>query len=408
MSTNVENLSHEHQDNAETQVGTGKDVYMEEKSDSAKTSNTDRKTEVLDRQNSQNDTKSHVRSLDSPDYPRRPQKRPTIRNEYCPQRPSNPSRNYAANDSYNRPQNRREKDVADTVRHHYNARPEMGLRNRRFSPIINLKRFNNWIKSVLINKFTPKKDLVLVLDMGCGKGGDLIKWDKVNVDGYVGIDIAEISVNQARRRYQNLDASFDAVFYSGDCFSTPIYKLLPPDQRRFDIVSLQFCMHYAFESEALARQMLENVSSVLPRGGIMVGTIPSSDRISYRASKMAPGTLQFGNAIYHVRFESPPNLSFRPPFGNKYFFYLEDAVSDVPEFVVPFEAFRALAEDYHLEMIWQKSFREIFMEEKNSTEFGPLLERMQVIDKNGNPGINGPEMEAADFYLAFAFEKRGV
>lgn len=73
-----------------------------------------------------------------------------------------------------------------------NARPEVGLVQRRESPIIGLRNFNNWIKSVLITKFahpalSPPNGKGKVLDMGCGKGGDLAKWSKARVREYVGL-----------------------------------------------------------------------------------------------------------------------------------------------------------------------------------------------------------------------------
>lgn len=77
----------------------------------------------------------------------------------------------------------------------------MGVKQRRESPIFGLKNFNNWVKSVLIHKFAhgPLEDsnTVLpsargalqgrVLDIGCGKGGDLQKWAKARIKDYVGV-----------------------------------------------------------------------------------------------------------------------------------------------------------------------------------------------------------------------------
>lgn len=64
-----------------------------------------------------------------------------------------------------------------------------------------LKKCNNWIKSLLINRFTRRRPGVInfdvedrgarpngrVLDMGCGKGGDIEKWNKQKIEEYVGI-----------------------------------------------------------------------------------------------------------------------------------------------------------------------------------------------------------------------------
>ncbi|KAA3486773.1 mRNA cap guanine-N7 methyltransferase 1 isoform X2 [Gossypium australe] len=81
------------------------------------------------------------------------------------------------------------KIFARKVADHYSARTNQTLEEREASPIIHLKKLNNWIKSVLIQLYARRGDAVL--DLACGKGGDLIKWDKAKVGYYVGIDIAE-------------------------------------------------------------------------------------------------------------------------------------------------------------------------------------------------------------------------
>ena len=48
------------------------------------------------------------------------------------------------------------------------------------------------------------------------------------------------------------------------------------DLEPFDVVTMQFCMHYAFETEHKARTMLQNVSQHLRQGGVFIGTIPNS------------------------------------------------------------------------------------------------------------------------------------
>lgn len=72
-----------------------------------------------------------------------------------------------------------------------NARPNINRDARNDSPIIGLKNFNNWTKSVLIAKFGRREGDVApkirVLDLGCGKGGDLQKWLKAGTSDYVGL-----------------------------------------------------------------------------------------------------------------------------------------------------------------------------------------------------------------------------
>ena len=83
---------------------------------------------------------------------------------------------------------------------------------RNESPIIGLKSFNNWVKSVLITQHAHpvlarsansgpypisaqngrgrvggSRAAGKVMDMGCGKGGDLSKWVKARIREYLGI-----------------------------------------------------------------------------------------------------------------------------------------------------------------------------------------------------------------------------
>lgn len=79
---------------------------------------------------------------------------------------------------------------------------EVGVLKRGESPIIGLRKFNNWVKSVLIQKWAheplstsksfmkPKTGVTRsgrVLDIGCGKGGDLQKWAKARIKEYIGL-----------------------------------------------------------------------------------------------------------------------------------------------------------------------------------------------------------------------------
>lgn len=387
--------------------------------------------------------------------------------------------------------------VNDVVRAHYNAVPERGRDWRKTdSKIKGLRSFNNWVKSCIIQKFAPDEDHtpgaresgissgkdLLVLDVGCGKGGDLGKWQQAPqpVELYVGLDPAEVSVDQARERYRQMGQRdrhggrggrgghyrrpqprlFEARFHVKDCFGESLEdieivrqvgftKSNISSERGFDVVSMMFCMHYAFETEAKARQMLMNVAGSLKKGGRLIGTIPNSDVIGEKvrifnekqkakaeaAEKAAAGgepaadeaqdnddieegeekeegeaeeTAEWGNETYRVRFpgKTPEDGIFRPPFGWKYNFFLHEAVEEVPEYVVPWEAFRALAEDYNLELQYHKSFTDIWKTEKDDPTLGPLSERMGVRERGGGELLVSPEeMDAAAFYVGFCFYK---
>ncbi|KAL1966981.1 hypothetical protein VTN77DRAFT_3725 [Rasamsonia byssochlamydoides] len=383
----------------------------------------------------------------------------------------------------------RDRGVADVVRQHYNAVPERGREWRKTdSKIKGLRSFNNWVKSTLIQKFSPDEEFLsrmsgtkdwaesvgpppieekrlLVVDLGCGKGGDLGKWQLAPqpVDLYVGLDPAEVSIEQARERYNGMrngrgprgrrgNRLFHAEFYPKDCFGEWLGDIRIIQQvgidpnvgpngslmssrwggGGFDVVASMFAMHYAFESEEKARQMLQNVAGLLKKGGRFLGVGPNSDVISAKVvefhqrrkareeakkqgqaeapedGEVEEETPEWGNSIYRVRFPgaTPEDGVFRPPFGWKYSYYMEEAVEGIPEYVVPWEAFRALTQEYNLELQYRKPFLDVWKEEKDDPELGPLSERMGVRARGGGPLlVTDEELEAASFYHAFCFYK---
>jgi mRNA (guanine-N7-)-methyltransferase len=73
----------------------------------------------------------------------------------------------------------------------YDAQDQENIEAREYSEVIFLRKFNNWIKSVLINKYCnlsgPKPS---IFDLCSGKGGDLPKWVRTNPSHYVALDFS--------------------------------------------------------------------------------------------------------------------------------------------------------------------------------------------------------------------------
>ncbi|XP_073125758.1 mRNA cap guanine-N(7) methyltransferase 1 [Henckelia pumila] len=306
------------------------------------------------------------------------------------------------------------KIFARKVADHYSARTNQTLEEREASPIIHLKKLNNWIKSVLIQLYTKRGDAVL--DLACGKGGDLIKWDKAKIGYYVGIDIADGSIEDCRTRY-NGDAdhhqrrkkfSFPARLLCGDCFEVRLDKVLA-DDAPFDICSCQFALHYSWSTEARARRALANVSALLRPGGIFIGTMPDANVI-IKKLREADG-LAFGNSVYWIRFDEEfENKKFKSssPFGIKYKFHLEDAV-DCPEWIVPFDVFKSLAEEYGFELVLVKNSHAFVEEYLKIPEYIELMRRLGALGdgKEDQSTLSQDEWEVAYLYSAFVLRKRG-
>ncbi|KFM66263.1 mRNA cap guanine-N7 methyltransferase, partial [Stegodyphus mimosarum] len=281
--------------------------------------------------------------------------------------------------------------LAPIVAQHYNQIQEKGLEERKQSRIFHMRNFNNWVKSMLIKEFAEKlkkegneSKKKYALDIGSGKGGDLLKWKKGGIDYLVCADIAETSVEQCQQRYIEMKERhkrqrekghcFDAEFIATDCTRVRLKDLYKKPDIQFDIVSCQFAFHYCFESLTQARKMLQNVSECLKPGGYFIGTLPDAYDIMRRLEEAED--LSFGNDVYSVTFPSKE----RPPlFGAKYDFHLEGVV-DCPEFLVYFPAFVKLAEEVDLELLFCTRFEDYFEDRCKIQEGQFLLTRMQALE----------------------------
>ncbi|XP_018412331.1 PREDICTED: mRNA cap guanine-N7 methyltransferase [Nanorana parkeri] len=178
-----------------------------------------------------------------------------------------------------------EEGHSSAVAAHYNELQECGLKQRSQSRIFYLRNFNNWMKSALINEFIErvrerKNRNVAVLDLGCGKGGDLLKWRKGKIDHLVCTDIAEVSVQQCKQRYVDMkerarhEYIFQAEFVTADSTKELLSTKFKDPKMTFDISSCQFVYHYSFETYEQADMMLRNACEPLCPGGYFIGTTP--------------------------------------------------------------------------------------------------------------------------------------
>eukprot|EP00794_Sanderia_malayensis_P018982 gene18982-20889_t len=344
-----------------------------------------------------------------------------------------------------------DKSLGATVAKHYNNIPESGRHARTQSRIFHLRNFNNWVKSVLINEFLDKAkktrrrydEEINVLDIGCGKGGDLLKWQKGRVGHVICTDIAETSVEQCKERYNNMRRSqrqsggyresrerlFSIECFPADCTKVDISEQFRSKGMQLDLSSCQFAFHYSFESYEQADTMLKNACAHLRPGGYFIGTTPDANELVKNLRK-AEGK-SFGNDVYSIEFDSKDNFAL---FGAKYHFKLVDVV-DCPEFLVHFKAVEKLAAKYNMKLVYKKNFRDLFNE--NCKDYRSLLHKMQALEpyparrgwslvsdidsdythikkyeedvNSGKEKVLGTltkdEWEVSGLYIAFAFEK---
>lgn len=204
------------------------------------------------------------------------------------------------------------------TRHHYDHRTETprddreALRDRASGPCAPLKRYHNAIKRALIDTFA--RDASALLDVGCGRGGDIHKWVSAKIAYVRGIDVSPKEIEEARRRYAVLaPRSTHCDFAVETSFGSDGWH---GDERVYDVVTCMFALHYFWESEETARAFFRNAAKVLKPGGYVIGTVPDARRVLAKCPSYA-------NAILTITqcFEGDPQ-----PFGSAYVCSIGDTI----------------------------------------------------------------------------------
>jgi SAM-dependent methyltransferase len=154
-----------------------------------------------------------------------------------------------------------------------------------------MRQYHNAVKKDLVSRVgTPG---CRVLDIGCGRGGDLNKWTHAGASFYVGLDVNADLLAEARERAKHTkmstrfyehDVARDVFDYGAHAQAVPEvidWALLdeeydslvdPSPGAKFDVVSLQFCVHYFFSSRATAALLCETIRRNIADSGFVIIT----------------------------------------------------------------------------------------------------------------------------------------
>ena len=362
------------------------------------------------------------------------------------------------------------------------------LATRDQSRIFHMRAFNGWVKATQIAELNPRSSVaskkgklpgLRVLDLACGKGGDLGKWTlhPRGIRNYVGIDVARGSLKDAAIRARKMSKQLGgrATFTCADLgFDVPglpkgktIQKLLswslesepkgetaepkfeavigggltPND--RFDVVSVQFAIHYMMSTRKRAVRFFQTVSNLLDVGGnLAFTTIDARVVVSHimnlgmdlhfdddeeTASK--GGTVEVGGGACRLKFsgETMRNIFKRSDqykgrefmndsvYGLQYTFTLREGddhssgvgeAVDLPEWLAPLPVLKTLAEEAGFELDYVKNFHEFYHDRKSSSKHPNAhnaLYNMKALNTKGS--ISEDEWEISRMYMAVSFRK---
>ena len=116
-------------------------------------------------------------------------------------------------------------------------------------------------------------DSITLIDLCCGRGGDIFKWDKAKIDKVLAFDNHEESLKEAISRYKKVSSRIKSRinFIKSDVSTIDISKHI---KQKVPLITCQFSLHY-FDLETI----LTKISNSLTKGGYFIGVVPDGDII---------------------------------------------------------------------------------------------------------------------------------
>jgi len=261
--------------------------------------------------------------------------------------------------------------------------------------------FHNRIKDDLY-KHNIKKDDTL-LELAVGRGGDLNKWKRVKPSKVVGIDISLSNITSPTqgsavryimdKRKHPHDFMPPCLFLEGDMTAYPLLeqedKYMPillgketapteylthfENLSKFDVISCQFALHYACETEEVFRAFAKNLQTY--GNDVLFGTCSDGKSIySLLAGRKSYlfGTEKQVSGEYTKEYDD--RETWTEEFGMPVKVFLESFDRPAVEYLVPFEKVTSILEEHGWDLVETKLFSELYANQTGIT----LTEEQQV------------------------------
>ena len=319
--------------------------------------------------------------------------------------------------------------------------------SRDKSATLNMQIFHNKvIKNIelldkackIIRRNQPDNTSINLLDLATGRGGDLYKWRDNKINKVVGIDLVDSNIYDTKDgaciRYTEFKKNMEAFkvefvpnvsFLHGDVtknildgsamlseHSKELHDTLWNDpsnsqysSNKFDIISMQFAIHYTFKDENMLNNLLTNIKDNLKPGGLFIGCCFDGN-IIYNKLKDKPidgyiDGFSDEHLIWRIRkkydnLKGDLNLDKVNSIGMPIDVYLHSIGKTITEYIVNFEYLKRKLAEIHLIPLESQLFLDIFNKYKDKPEFKELLSNM---DKNNS------EKEFSGMNRLFIFQK---
>jgi len=298
--------------------------------------------------------------------------------------------------------------------------------SRDKSLTFNMQQFHNKIvKNIILYKRSVelirehnKTGELHMLELASGKIGDLYKWQSNKIHNVVAVDNVRNNIydmkDGACKRYVDFKKRAELVpgtfvpkvkFLLGDVSKNIKSGLFAMDtatesefnnlwnngpkyvENGFDIISIQFAMHYMFSDETSLDNLLININDCLKPNGYLIGTIMDGSKIYSRlydkkVGETLEGLSKEGKLMWRIRKQYENSMNSENKFlddknyklGMGIDVYLHSINQSIREYLISFPYLQQKLEKYSIELVETHEFGNIHMEYRELPEYKFLLE----------------------------------
>lgn len=296
---------------------------------------------------------------------------------------------------YRKPPTAHQEGTVKTIQQHYDSKQPVPLTESR---VRYARSFNNWVKSTLINTYVRPGDLVI--DFAGGRGGDILKYMHAGAAELLIIDLSEESIREAQERAASIRNKTMIVRTMTADIGTNIVNDIANvmNNRNVSVVSIQFALHYLLDDWDRFYTVLDNMDALLKVDGYAIITVPDAAYLRRRLQN----TNEFGNELYRITVLDE-GTDDRPM---RYSFYLEDAIDNLPEYIVDVSELNAGVQELGWELILDQNFTDYYKSSDRTVDQLELMKKIVNFRPDGTfPADN---WEIVQIYKVLVYQKTAL
>ncbi len=211
-----------------------------------------------------------------------------------------------------------------------------------------MKLDHNIEKNTMIVRYIPEGGSDL--DVGSGRGGDIIKLESRKLTRVVCVEPNEENVKELTRRIEGRGMGDIVTVLRLGAENPRLQELISENDLNVGCISAFFSLTFFFSSEKMLQGLIDNIDFILPDGGIFFGIVLDGKRTRE--------LLDYSNGMYESEtFSIKRGKDTDDLFGNTIFTNLVDATSmvkDVKEYLFDFDHFAEKMSERNIHLIYNE------------------------------------------------------